>query len=141
MTNETVFWYYKSNVNPWPNLSTTNFHLLEWTKYRDLEIDLIEEAYQKNQPYVLLDRYRIDFEHLIQIKLNDETKQRPIKREIGSNHIKCLRENRFCSTLPVTSPPSSASSYGNFDLWCPFLTAWFKTPSGKRAFLPFSQLY
>jgi hypothetical protein len=133
MTSEIVFWYYKSNDNPWPNTSTIDSDLIEWTKYRDLEIDLIEEAYQDNKPYVLLDRYRIDLKHFIQINLSNETKQRPIKRETGSNRIECLRENRFGSTLPITS----SSSYGKFDAWCPFLTAWFDSPSGKRAFLHF----
>jgi hypothetical protein len=133
MTSEPVFWYYKSNVNPWPNTSTIDSDLTEWIKYRDLEIDLIEQAYQDNKPYVLLDQYRIDFKHFIQIKLSDETKQRPIKRETGSNRIECLREYRFGSTPPITS-----CSYGNFDSWCPFLIAWFNSPSGKRAFLDFS---
>jgi hypothetical protein len=136
MTSKAVFWYYKSNVNPLPNISTTDSNLVEWTKYRDIEIDLIEEAYQNNRQDVLLDRYRIDFNHSIQINLNDETKQRPIKREIGTNHIECLREDRFASTLSTI--PSSSSSFGSFDSWCPFLIAWFNTPFGKRAVLDFS---
>jgi hypothetical protein len=133
MTSETVFWYYKSKVNPWPNTLTNDSSATEWTKYRDLEIDLIEEAYQNNKPYVLLDRYRIDFNHFIQINLDDDTKQRPIKRETSSNRIECLRENRFGSKLPITS----SSLYGRSDAWCPFLTTWFDTPSGKRTFVHF----
>jgi hypothetical protein len=136
MTSETVFWYYKSNVDPWPNTPIVDSNLVEWKKYRDLEIDLIEEAYQDHKLYVLLDRYRIDFKHLIQINLDDETKQRPIKRETGSNRIECLREHRFSAKLSTTSSPSS---YGTFDAWCPFLTAWFKSSSGKRAFLDLSK--
>jgi hypothetical protein len=135
MTSEAVFWYYKSNINPWPNMSTTDSNLVEWTKYRDIEIDLIEEAYQNNRPDILLDRYRIDFKDFIQIKLTDKTKQRSIKREIGTNHIECLRENRFASTLSTIS----TSSYGSFDSWCPFLLAWFDTSFGKRAVVDFSQ--
>jgi hypothetical protein len=137
MTCEAVFWYYKSNINPWPNIQTTDSNSVEWTKYRDIEIDLIEEAYQNNKPNVLLDRYRIDFKHLIQINLTDETKQRPIKREIGTNRTECLRENRFASTLSTV--PTGSSSYGSFDSWCPFLLSWFNTPFGKRAALDFSQ--
>lgn len=135
MTHETAFWYYKSNVNPWPNAAPIDSVVTKWTKYRDVEIDLIEEAYHTNQSYVLLDRYRIDLEHFIQISLNDETKQRPVKREKGSNRIECLRENRFGSTFPIISPTSS--SYGRSDAWCSFLTTWFDTASGKRGFLHF----
>ncbi len=139
MATENVFWYYKSNVNPWPNTSKTDSDSIEWSKYRDIEIDLIEEAYQEKKSYILLDRYRIDFKHFIQIKLSDETKQRPVKRETDSTRKECLRENRFCSTLPLASIPSTSSSYGSADSWCPFLTAWFNTPSGKQVFINFSK--
>jgi hypothetical protein len=134
--NETVIWYYKSNNNPWPNVLPMDSGIPEWSKYRDLEIDLIEEGYQENKSYVLLDRYRVDFKNLIQINLNDETRQRPIKRETDSNRLECLRENRFGSILAVT-PIKSTTSYGAFDSWCPFLTAWLNSSSGKRAFLHF----
>jgi hypothetical protein len=137
MMNETVLWYYKSNVNPWVDASTTDSNLIEWTKYRDVEIDLIEEAYRENKPYVLLDRYRVDFKYFIQIKLNDETKQRPVKRETNSTRKECLRESRFGLTLPLASVSSSISSYNHHDAWCPFLTAWFNSSSGKQTFLDF----
>lgn len=136
MTNETVFWYCKSNIDPWSEKEISDFSTREWTKYRDIEIDLIEEAYQTNESYVLLDRYRIDFKRSIQIDLSDENNQRAIKRETKSNRIECLRENRFASTFLIIS--SSSSSYGSSDVWCPFLTAWFDTPSGKRSFLELS---
>jgi hypothetical protein len=137
MGSETVFWYYKSNVNPWPNTSTADSNRIEWIKYRDVEIDLIEEAYEENKPYVLLDRYRIDFKHFIQINLSDETKQRPVKRETDSTRKECLRENRFGSTLPLTLVPASSPTYNNPGTWCPFLTAWLDSSSGKQAFLHF----
>ncbi|CAF2458972.1 unnamed protein product [Rotaria sp. Silwood2] len=132
--SESIAWYYQSDVNPWPNTSTIDSNLKQWTKYRDIEIDLIEEGYQEKKSYAILDRYRIDFKHLIQINLNDETKQRPVKREANFNRIECLRENRFGSTIPIMS---SSSSYGNFDSWCPFLTAWLNSSSGKQTFVHF----
>ncbi|CAF1550097.1 unnamed protein product [Adineta ricciae] len=135
MEEETVFWYYKSDINPWPNVTTDESKLVEWTKYRDIEIDLIEETYHEKKLFVLLDRYKIDFERFIQINLNDETKQRPVKREKGSIKKECLRENRFASTILFVSNPSS--SYNNADAWCPFLTAWFQTSRGQQAFLHF----
>ena len=137
MTGETVIWYFNSNKNPWPDRTTADSNSIEWTKYRDVEIDLIEEAYQEKKSYVLLDRYRIDFAHFIQISLADETKQRPIKRETCNSRIECLRENRFGSTLTIESAPSI--SLGRFDSWCPFLTAWFSCPFGKRAITDFTK--
>ena len=108
---------------------------MAWTRYRDVEIDLIEEAYQEKRPYVLLDRYRIDFEEFVQIKRNDETKQRPVKRQTASSQQQCLREYRFGSTLPLT--PSSSASFGDPDLWCPFLNAWLRSSAGRNAFFHF----
>ncbi|CAF1130071.1 unnamed protein product [Adineta steineri] len=140
MMNENICWYYKSNINPWPNISTTDINQKEWSKYRDIEIDLIEEAYQKNESYVLLDRYRIDLKQFIQIKLTDETKQRPIKRQTDSTKKECLREYRFGSSIPLISDRSLASlSYGSSDCWCPFLTAWLKSSAGQQAFIHFSK--
>lgn len=137
MTNEIAIWYFKSNASPWPNISTTDSNPIEWAKYRDVEIDLIEEAYKEKKSSVLLDRYRIDFNHFIQINIKDETKQRPIKRETLTNRNECLRANRFGSALSVDSPSSTV--LGSFDSWCPFLTAWLNSPSGKRSVLDFSK--
>ena len=137
MTKEIAIWYYKSNASPWPNISTTDSNLIEWTKYRDVEIDLIEEAYQEKKSSVLLDRYRINFTHFIQINIQDKTKQRPIKRETITNRDECLRENRFGSALSIDSPSSIV--LGSFDSWCPFLTAWLNSSSGKRSVLDFSK--
>ncbi|CAM4759086.1 unnamed protein product [Rotaria magnacalcarata] len=131
--NEKAYWYYQSEANPWLNTSINDSNKIIWTKYRDLEIDLIEEAYQEKKTCVILDRYSINFKYLIQINLNNQTKQRRVKREIGSNLIQCLRENRFGSTVAITS----TSPFGNGDSWCPFLTAWLNSSSGKQVFLHF----
>ena len=54
-----------------------------------------------------------------------------MKREIISRDDRRLRQDRFAST--ITAAPSS--SFGSFEDWCPFLKAWFATPSGKQAFV------
>jgi hypothetical protein len=138
--DEIVFWYYKSNVRPWSETASNDLIEAEWTKYRDIEIDIIEEAYQQGKPDAILDRYSIDLINFIQVRLDDNQKQRPIKREIGQNRKECLRENRFYykSAVVSTTPGSSSSSYGAFDSWCPFLKAWFETSKGRRAWLQLS---
>lgn len=129
--NERVAWYYSANVDPWPNTAAAE---KAWTRYRDVEIDLIEEAYQEKRSSVLLDRYRIDFDEFLQVRRDDETKQRPVKRETSSTAQQCLREYRFGSTLATSTAPSSASSFGNSDVWCPFLNAWLRSPAGRKGF-------
>lgn len=133
-TVENVFWYYKSNDNPWSNTLTSDSTSSEWSKYRDIEIELIEEAFQRGDSHVTLDRYRLDFSSLIQVRLDDETKRRPIKRETGSSQQMCVREHRFTSSIPVEST-DTASSYGSHDAWCPFLKYWQETAAGIRACL------
>jgi hypothetical protein len=137
--DETVFWYYKSNVRPWSKTASNELISAEWTKYRDIEIDIIEEAYQQGKADAILDRYRIDLINFIQVRLDNNQKQRPIKREIGENRKECLRENRFyCKPVTISTIPTSSSSYVTFDSWCPFLKAWFETSKGKRAWLKLS---
>lgn len=132
-SDEIVFWYYQSNSRPSSKMLAGDVTIKEWTKYRDIEIDIIEEAYQEGRPYALLDRYRIDLINWIQIRLDNNEKQRPIKRETGQNRRKSLRENRFyCKPSMITNGPL-VLSYGTFDSWCPFLRAWFETPKGIRA--------
>ena len=126
---EVVSWYYQESV-----VSKT----LQWTRYRDLEMDMIEEAFQQKQSQILLDRYRIDFRSLLEIHLTDENQTRAVKRELSSHRQRYSCEYRFSSSLPLTSIESSSSCH-SFDSWCPFLSAWFKSPSGRRASLDFSR--
>lgn len=123
---EVVSWYYRANLTS---------EEAKWARYRDLEVDLIEEAFQQNRDDVLLDRYRIDFRSCLQITLTDERKTRAVKRELSPNRRRDSRDDRFSSSLT----PTSTSSYQSFDSWCPFLSAWFKSPSGRRASLDFSK--
>ena len=122
-------WSFKGN-NPWLQDSGT-----EWVPYRDIEMQIIEEAYQQGKLEVLLDNYRIDLKEFLQFKRTDASKQRPVRRRLGDNQQECLREARFYSTPPHSSPPPS--SYGKASAWCPFLTEWLKLPAGKKAVLNF----
>ncbi|UJR08282.1 hypothetical protein I4U23_012554 [Adineta vaga] len=136
--NEVVFWYFKSNVNPWPNIQNNESSLSDWTKYGDIETKIIEEAFQQKRTGVALDEYRIDFEHLIQVDLTDESKQRPVKRQLGDSQQMCKREHRFSSNIATISSDIRSVSFGAPDAWCPFLNEWLKTSSGSRAFIDVS---
>ena len=125
---EAVFWYFKGG-DPWSTESNN-----EWIKYRDIEMQIIEDAYQQGKSEVLLDRYRIDFKELLQFNRADSSKQRPVRRELGSKRQECLREARFFSPTPLVSAPS----YGKFQAWCPFLTKWLESPAGKKILIDFS---
>jgi hypothetical protein len=125
---DTAFWYFKSG-DPWSQQPND-----EWTKYRDIEMQIIEEAYQKGKSEVLLDKYRINLKSLMQFNRADSSKQRPVRRQLGSKRQECLREERFCSPPPLASAPS----YGKLQEWCPFLTEWLKSSAGKKALMDFS---
>ncbi len=124
----TVLWYFKSG-KAWSRNSNA-----KWTKYRDIEMQIIEEAYQQGKSEVLLDRYRIDLKVLIQFNRANPSKQRPVRRQLGSQRQECLREERFYSPPLHTSTPS----YGKTFAWCPFLDEWLKSSAGKKALLDFS---
>ena len=126
--NHTVFWYFKGG-NPWSEEGNN-----EWIKYRDIEMQIIEEAYQQGKREVLLDKYRIDLKELLQFNRADSSKQRPVQRQLGFERQECLREERFCSPPLLVSTPS----YGQALAWCPFLTEWLKSSAGRRAILDFS---
>ena len=127
-SDSAVFWYFKGG-DPWSIESND-----EWIKYRDIEMQIIEEAYQQGKSEVLLDRYRIDFKELLQFNRADSSKQRPVRRQLGSEQQECLRETRFFSPAPLASTPS----YGKLRAWCPFLTKWLESPAGKKALIDFS---
>lgn len=96
-----VEWMWKSNADPW-NSSQKE----EWSSYSDVETAIIEEAYQKKLPEVLIDDHHIDFKKSIQISNSNENHQRPIKR-ISRDRSACeprLREARF---IPNPIHPST----------------------------------
>ncbi|CAF1133842.1 unnamed protein product, partial [Didymodactylos carnosus] len=50
-----VEWYWKSNHNPWLRREKE-----EWTKYSDIESEIIEEAFNGTTQLIELDNYLID---------------------------------------------------------------------------------
>ena len=124
---DVVFWYFKGG-DPWSQESDN-----EWIKYRDIEMQIIEEGYQQGKREVLLDKYRIDLKELIQFDRTDSSKQRPVRRQSGSEREECLREERFSSPPPLASTPS----YGKYQAWCPFLAKWLESLMGKKVLVNF----
>lgn len=90
-------WMWKSNKDPW-NKSQAE----QWSSYSDIEAAIIEDAYQKRLPEVLLNDYHISFEKSVQISNSKENSQRPVKRvQHGMSAAEPrLRESRF-NPLPV----------------------------------------
>ena len=105
-----------------------------WVKYRNIEMEIIETAYQQKQSEVFLEIYRIDLKTFTQYNQTDSTVRLPVKRQPNCRRKECLREGRF-STPP---PLSTIRSYGAAQAWCPFLRAWLETVAGKQALIDFS---
>ncbi|CAF3369082.1 unnamed protein product [Rotaria socialis] len=135
LIDKIILWFYKNDVDVSPNTVTSSSNSSEWTKFRDIEIEIIEEAYQESKVDVLLDKHRIDLKNLIQIRLDDNKQQGSVKREIVSSRTKCLRQSRFSGASVITSEAISSTTYGTFDSWCPFMRSWLMSSAGKRAWL------
>ncbi|CAF3796741.1 unnamed protein product [Rotaria sordida] len=87
-------WFWKSfNSRSLSNVQN------EWQKFSDIEINIIEDAYQKNQDYVELDNDIIYCKHFLQINKVDPLKQKSIKRIVCENisrqDIQRKRRNSF----------------------------------------------
>jgi hypothetical protein len=109
-----VQWYYGNQDE------RSEERIIEWIKYRDIEMEIIEIAYQQSKSEVSLGKYRIDLNKSIQFNRADSTEQYPIKRQTDCRREDYLREERFFSQPSLTSSPS----YGSAQAWCPFLSAW-----------------
>ncbi|CAF0870463.1 unnamed protein product [Adineta ricciae] len=133
-----ILWYYTSNTNTCSQSESATALPSEWILYRDIEIDMIEEAYQKGMPHLLLDRYRIDLATYTHVVLDTSDEHRVTKREVVANRITGLRSNRFGSLPGITSTSIPTPTYGAYSTWCPFLTAWLNTSAGKRILFQFS---
>lgn len=113
-------WLWKSNSNPWEkDVEET------WERYADIEMTIIETAYQKKDSSAELDEYIIDLENLLQIHKTDPTKQRPIKR-ISDVNLQCKREERF--TLPIENHLNKQKSFSDEAKWMSpkFIQEWAK---------------
>ncbi|CAF1561374.1 unnamed protein product, partial [Didymodactylos carnosus] len=92
-----------------------------WKYYSDFENEFIEDTYQKkNEEEVQLGDYVIDFTQMLQIRKDDRTKQRPIRRE-EVDVSRYLRGERFCSAgkpmkaFTITQYGGSKSTYGWYE--------------------------
>ncbi|CAF1016755.1 unnamed protein product [Didymodactylos carnosus] len=95
-------WYWKSNSDPWSVNKKE-----EWTKYSDIESEIIEEASNEKTKTKLveLDNYWINLNDYIQINKYDKSKQRQIKRVlINRNENQGLREERFFHPQVLNKP-------------------------------------
>ncbi|CAF4535085.1 unnamed protein product, partial [Didymodactylos carnosus] len=128
MTNHMVRVADQHTLSPpqWYSQSTSNPRSInekeEWTKYSDIESEIIEEAFNKNNQTDLLelDNYWIDLTQSLQISKSDKTQQRQIKRILNNrNGNKCLREERFFLPLPI-GKPFNEWSHGGY--W--FINEW-----------------
>ena len=103
MANQKVEWWWKSNSNPFSSTESP-----EWTRYSDVENEIIEDAYQKKEPHAMLDDVHIDFAHQIQISNSNFNNQRPIQRRTLAKTDQRLREARF-----MPDPIAPISSFHN----------------------------
>ncbi|CAF4515847.1 unnamed protein product, partial [Didymodactylos carnosus] len=115
-------WYWKSNLNPFDINESA-----QWTKYSNIENNIIEEAFEKKQKQVVLENYMIDFEKKLQISKKCGSKQRQIKRILTGNEQN-LRHERFFIE------PKLMKSFGDYSMSSDFLESWIKNsnPSLER---------
>ena len=120
MTN-TYQWYWKSNANPFSDEETA-----EWQEYSDIEMNIIEDAFQEHLSRVELDDYEIDLVNFIQFHKQDSTRQRPIKR-VSARSTRCGVSKRF-SFQNENSPMLKSKSMMNDGRWeTPyFIEEWIK---------------
>ena len=84
---------------------------------------------RQDETKFFLDRFRLDLAELIQYELSD-----PSIRYLICRQERSLREERFFSPLTAIT----SSSHRSAQAGCPFLNAWMKTATGKKAMLDFS---
>ena len=114
-------WLWKSNPNAWSSEVDE-----EWQTYSDIEMSIIEEAFQRGDNEVPLDDYIIDLKRLVQMKKIDLSKQRPIQR-ISDVNLKCRREERFALPCDKDSSHSRKSFEDEGQFRSPkFVEEWIK---------------
>lgn len=72
-----VEWMWRSNLNPFSKSEPE-----EWSSYSEQESELIEKAHASGVHDIHLKNYLIDFSLMMQVSLNDPSKQRPIRRDV-----------------------------------------------------------
>jgi hypothetical protein len=99
---QSIKWMRRSYEHQWDSSQKE-----EWTSYPDVEINIIEKAYQNQEQEALLDNYRINFQHLVQISNNNTNDQCRVKRVVEGERETKLRKERFMSE-PIHSSKSFA---------------------------------
>jgi len=66
----------------------------EWRKYSDVEMNIIENAYDQKRDQIELNNYIIDLKHFVQINKLDPVKQHCIKR-ISCEDVLYSKEERY----------------------------------------------
>ena len=69
-------WYYDASCRSHAGEPTHPSTPPQWTAYRDIEMYLIEEAFQAGSESVRLDPYHIDLKNFLQLRLDDDSKDR-----------------------------------------------------------------
>ena len=82
----------------------------EWKRYSDFENDFIEMAFQRKEKQVQLSDYILDFQHNVQFKNDDRSRQRKVKRKVV-DLSELVREERFA--YPQRAVKSYDSHYKN----------------------------
>ncbi|CAF3605627.1 unnamed protein product [Rotaria socialis] len=76
-------WFWRSSIN----CAISNIRE-DWQKFSDVEITIIEDAYQKQRDHVELNNDIIYFKHFLQINKLDSTKTKSVKRIFCENRSK-----------------------------------------------------
>ena len=98
---EKVVWYYDSSAQPYVEGPSEPSSPPQWKEYDRSEIDIIEKAYQAKSEPVCLDQYRIELKKFTQVRIDDDSKRRAVRRESGSNVKSGIPSNRLTDTQAV----------------------------------------
>lgn len=118
-----IVWLWKCNRDPWSVNGDD-----QWTRYTDIEMEVLEAAHQQNWESVDLDHYRIDLREFVQISKNDAQRTRPVQRRTDIQKLGSLRENRF--TYPEELHDKSFNDCSQSDI-SEFAYTWWKKNSKK----------
>ncbi|CAF0841699.1 unnamed protein product [Didymodactylos carnosus] len=114
----TVVWYWQSNENPWLETETP-----VWTSYSSDCSDLIEYAFNSNKNQIKINsNYIVDLKENVQVNVNDNSKQRPVKRCLTLDECKkSVRTNMFCEQSPLLRSLDEDTMYHGSK----YITDWF----------------
>jgi hypothetical protein len=105
-------WYYDARLNPWCDTSEPKND--DWKAYEEIENEMIEDAYEKGEPEVLLDDYTIDLKRRFQYDYVDVKKQRLVMRIVSDKIDYKHRKKRFdIPELPVTKTFTSSGVWSS----------------------------